>query len=181
LGIIEGLLLATPDILAAIPELVASMIEAFAELGPQLVNNALEWGMDFIASLVQGITNAIPSLINSVSNVAATIAEYLHFSVPDKGPLADFDESGGDMIDEFISSMQRETPALESALYGTSSVIYNGVETDYTGALAGISSQLGSLSVGGLPPIINVYLGSARVGSVVTNALDSEYYLQGGT
>lgn len=180
-GIIEGLVEATPDILAAIPELIVQMLEAFGELGPELVSNALEWGMDFIASLVDGITNAIPNLISGVQNVASTIASYLHFSVPDKGPLADFDESGGDMIDTFIRGMQSEDPALQSALYGTANIINNGLFTDYSGALAGISSQLGSLNVGGLPPVINVYLGSARVGSVVTNALDSEYYLQGGT
>lgn len=180
MGIVEGLILATPDILAAIPDLIASMLEAFAELGPQLVNNALEWGYDMIGALVDGITNAIPNLINGVSNVASTIAEYLHFSVPDKGPLADFDESGADMIDEFIKSMNSEDVNLQHALYNTSSMIYNGMASpDYSGQLSGIASQLGAL--GGSGGVFNIYIGSERIGSVVTNALDTEYYLAGGT
>lgn len=181
MGIVEGLIRATPDILAAIPDLVVSMLEAFAELGPQLVDNALEWGMDMIDALVDGITNAIPNLINGVSNVASTIADYLHFSVPDKGPLADFDKSGADMVDEFINSMDSESGNLQRALYNTSNLIYNGMTSpDYSSQLTGIAAQLGNLGNDG-GRVINVYLGSARVGSVVTNALDTEYYLAGGT
>lgn len=181
MGIVEGLIRATPDILAAIPDLIASILEAFAELGPQLVDNALEWGMDMIDALVDGITNAIPNLINGVSNVASTIADYLHFSVPDKGPLADFDKSGADMVDEFINSMNSEDGNLQRALYNTSNLIYNGMTSpDYSSQLTGIAAQLGNLGNDG-GRVINVYLGSARVGSVVTNALDTEYYLAGGT
>lgn len=181
MGIVEGLIRATPDILAAIPDLIASMLEAFAELGPQLVDNALEWGMDMINALVDGITNAIPNLINGVSNVASTIADYLHFSVPEKGPLADFDKSGADMVDEFINSMDSESGNLQRALYNTSNLIYNGMTSpDYSSQLTGIAAQLGNLGNDG-GRVINVYLGSARVGSVVTNALDTEYYLAGGT
>jgi hypothetical protein len=182
MGIVEGLVRATPDILAAIPDLIASMLEAFVELGPQLVDNALEWGMDMIDALVSGITNALPNLISGVQNVASTIADYLHFSVPDKGPLADFDQSGGDMIQEFINSMDSEDAALERALIQQGNIIYNGMNTDYSGQLAGIASQLGALSAGsgGMPPVINLYMGTSRVGSVVVNAMDTEYYLSGG-
>lgn len=181
-GILEGLANATPDILVGLSDLVASILESFSVLGPQLVSNALEWGMDFIYSLVQGITNAIPSLIDGVSNVASTIASYLHFSVPDKGPLSDFDESGGDMIETFIRGMENEDMALERALYGTSNIIYNGMSQDYSGQLAGIASALGSIGSagGGMPPVINVYMGTSRVGSVIVDAMNSEYYLSGG-
>ena len=178
-GIIEGLAQATPDIIAEIPTLVSMILEAFSELGPQLVSNALEWGMDFIDSLVTGISNALPNLVSGVSNVASTIADYLHFSVPDKGPLADFDKSGADMIDEFITSMQGEEGALNNALYQTSNVIYTGMTTpDYTGALSGISEQLAGL--GGGPYVFNINIGGQRFATQVVNAIDSENYLGGG-
>jgi hypothetical protein len=181
-GILEGLAEATPDILEAIPVLVESILESFGELGPQLVSNAIEWGMDFIDSLVSGITNALPNLVSGVQNVASTIADYLHFSVPDKGPLADFDQSGGDMIQEFINSMDSEDAALERALIQQGNIIYNGMNTDYSGQLAGIASMLGSIgsSGGGMPPVINLYMGTTRVGSVVVDAMNTEYYLSGG-
>lgn len=182
LGIIEGIILATPDILAEIPNLVASIIESFSELGPQLVDNAFEWGMDMIQGLIDGIEDMGPALASGAAGIAGTIASYLHFSVPEKGPLSDFDKSGGDMIDTFISSMEGEDPALERALYGTANIINNGMTQDYTGALNGISSQLGAISSSdGGPRVINVWIGQQRLGSVVVNALDSEYYLAGGT
>jgi hypothetical protein len=182
-GIIEGLVQATPEILAAIPELIADILAAFAELGPQLVSNAITWGMDLIDALISGITNAIPNLISCLSSTASTIADYLGFSVPEKGPLHEwaYNNPGSDMIDLFTEGMENEDIALQRALYGTSNVIYNGMTSpDYSGALSGISSQLAGLGGGG-NSVINVYLGSQRVGSVVTNALDTEYYLQGGT
>lgn len=180
LGIIEGLILATPDILAAIPGLIASMLEAFGELGPQLIDMMLTSGQDMIQGLVDGIRNAIPNLIDGVSSVASTIADYLHFSVPEKGPLADFDESGSDMIDTFIKSMNGEDVALERALIQQGNIIYNGMTNDYSGQLEGISSQLGALG-GDRPMVLNVYLGTTRIASQLVTALDQNNYLLGGT
>ena len=181
LGIIEGIILATPDILEAIPPLVEAILQSFAELGPQLVDNAFSWGYDMIESLVNGIENALPLLASGAMGAAGTIAAYLHHTTPDKGPLKDDDQWGADFIDNFITGMEAEDFALQRALYGTSNIIYNGMTSpDYSGALSGISSQLAGLG-GGSSSIINVYLGTDRVGSVVTNALDTEYYLQGGT
>lgn len=181
LGILEGLALATPDILAAIPGLVADIIDQFSELGPQLMSNALSWGLDMINGLVQGIENALPNLISGVSSVADTIASYLHFSVPEKGSLADFDESGADMIDTFINSMNSEDAALERALIQQGNIIYNGMTNDYSGQLDGIASQLGNLGGNGQPMVINLYLGTQRFASQVVSALDQQNYLVGGT
>lgn len=179
LGIVEGLVLATPDILESIPGLISSMLEAFAELGPQLVENAAEWGADMIQSLIDGVRSMLSNLGSTISDVASTIASYLHFSVPDKGPLADFDKSGGDMIDEFIRSMESETPALETALYGSANIINNGMMTDYSGALAGISNQLGALGKEG-PYVFNINIGQSRFATQVLNSLNQENYLGGG-
>ena len=182
MGIVEGLIRATPDILQATLELVPQIIESFAELGPQLVDNAMEWGIDMIQSLIDGVRSMLGNLGDTVSDVASTIADYLHFSVPDKGPLADFDKSGGDMIQEFINSMDSEDAALERALIQQGNIIYNGMSQDYSGQLAGIASQLGAIGSagGGMPPVINLYMGTTRVGSVVVDAMNSEYYLSGG-
>lgn len=61
-------------------------------------------------------------------------------------------------------------------------IIYNGMSQDYSGQLAGIASQLGAISSSdGGPRVLNVWIGQQRLGSVVVNALDSEYYLAGGT
>lgn len=175
----EGLIQAIPEVVTRIPEIIANIIEAFSQLGPELLNHAREWGADMIEGLVNGITSAGSTLRDSVSNVASTIASYLHFSVPDVGPLSDFDESGGDMIDEFIKGMDNESYNLERSLYQTSNIIYEGMTgTDYSGALSGISSQLQGL---GGPQVINVYLGANRLGTAVVGAINSENARTGGT
>jgi len=180
LGIIDGLIRATPDILAEIPTLITQILEEFAHLGPDLMDNAMEWGGDMIDGLIDGIQSMLGNLGEVASNVASTIADYLHFSVPDKGPLADFDKSGGDMVDEFIQSMERETPELEAALFGTANVINGGMTTDYSGALAGISNQLGALGKDGGPYVFNVYIGQQKFASQVVSAINQENYLGGG-
>lgn len=182
MGIVEGLILATPDILESIPPLVESIIQSFAELGPQLVDNAFSWGYDMIESLVSGINDALPLLASGAMGAAGTIAAYLHHTTPEKGPLKDDDQWGSDFIDNFITGMNSEDAALERALIQQGNVIYNGMSQDYSGQLAGIASALNSIGSagGGMPSVINLYMGTTRVGSVVVDAMNTEYYLSGG-
>lgn len=182
LGVATGIVNSIPNIVAEIPGLIASIIDALGELSTQLPAMAQEWGSDLISSFRDSIVNAIPNLISGVEQVADSVADYLHFSVPDKGPLADFDESGADMIDEFIKSMQSEDYTLEKALTGTANLIYNGMnpETDYSGALGGISSQLAALGGSSAPQVVNVYIGNQKFASAVVGATAQENYRAGG-
>lgn len=182
LGVATGIVNSIPSIVAEIPGLIASIIDALGELSTELPAMAQEWGSDLISSFRDSIVNAIPNLISGVEQVADSVADYLHFSVPDKGPLADFDESGADMIDEFIKSMQSEDYTLEKALTGTANLIYNGMnpEMDYSGALSGISSQLAGIGGSKTPQVINVYIGNQKFASAVVGATAQENYRAGG-
>lgn len=182
LGVATGIVNSIPSIIAEIPGLIASIIDALGELSTELPAMAQEWGSDLISSFRDSIVNAIPNLISGVEQVADSVADYLHFSTPDKGPLADFDESGKDMIDEFIKSMQSEDYTLEKALTGTANLIYNGMnpEMDYSGALSGISSQLAGMGGSKTPQVINVYIGNQKFASAVVGATAQENYRAGG-
>lgn len=183
LALAMGIVAAIPQLIAVIPQLVEAIANEIVDLADSLADAAMTWGVDLIQGFIDGIWNSMGNLVSSLESVASTIAEYLGFSVPEKGPLHEwaYNNPGSDMIDLFTEGMENEDIALQRALYGTSNVIYNGMTSpDYSGALSGISSQLAGLGGGG-NSVINVYLGSQRVGSVVTNALDTEYYLQGGT
>ena len=178
MGITEGLIRATPDILASIPPLISAIIESFSQLGPMLVDNAYDWGYDMIISLINGMEESLPALASGAAGVAGTLAAYLHHTTPDKGPLKDDDKWGADFIDNFIQGMDSEDLALERSLYGVANTIYNGM--DYTSQLAGISSQLAGIGVGGIMQPINVYIGSQRVATVVANANAENNYRTGG-
>lgn len=178
----EGLIDAIPEVVDEIPEIIANIIEAFAELGPELMDNASEWGADMIEGLISGIESMATSLGNTISGIASDIDAVIGFSVPEKGPLADWGihNPGADMIDLFAEGMNKEAYKLDKSLYQTSQIIYDGMSgPDYSGALAGISSQLSA--VGGGPEIINVYLGTSKLGSVVVGAINAENARTGGT
>ena len=177
-----GLVAAIPDLLNFIPSIVEALQQCLIDLGPNLMAVGDTWGADLISHFIEGIQASMGRLVDTLVNIASTVDDYIGFSVPEKGPLHEwaYNNPGADMVDLFTEGMEGEDYALQRALYGTSNIIYNSMSPDYTTALSGISSQLAGIG-GGSPSVINVYLGTSRIGSVVTNALDTEYYLQGGT
>lgn len=178
LGIAEGLILAIPDIVGQIPSLIAAILGAFADLGPRLGSAALEWGSDLIDNLVSGITNMIPNLIDGVTEIAGVISDFLHFSVPEKGPLADFDSTMGEhLVGNIIEGIESESRALEASVLTSAQIIQSGYNQDYSGVLGNIASSV-NRETG--PQIINVYLGQTKLGSVVLNAQNVENYRSGG-
>ena len=155
------------------------VMEQFTNMGDGLVKDALTWGADFIASLIDGIMNAVPDLTNAVGDIASTIDSYLGFSCPDVGALADFDKSGGDMVDLFASSMKKQLPTLQSAVNSVAATVAGASPaTDYTGQLNKISGQLAGGS--NIQIVTPVYIG----GELITNELNTitaqQTYRNGG-
>lgn len=181
----DGLIKALPTIVDTIlTKVIPGLLNAFGRLGEQLPEKAATWGRDLLKGLIDGIKSMMTSLKTAVGNVADLIAKFLHFSVPDVGPLSDFDKSGGDMIDEFITSMDKEQPELKKAVYQTASIVNSGMTTapNYSGALSGISAQLAGLSGGGGGNyVINVQLGRQTLATAVISAQQMENYRTGGT
>ncbi len=56
-----------------------------------LPEQAFQWGADFIEGLVNGITSRIGSIAEAANGVGEKIRSFLHFSVPDEGPLIDYE------------------------------------------------------------------------------------------
>jgi hypothetical protein len=56
-----------------------------------LPGRSWSYGVDFVNGIVNGIRSAIGRVEDAVSALAAKIRSYLHFSVPDEGPLADYE------------------------------------------------------------------------------------------
>ena len=94
--------------------IISGMQEA-ADYISSLPGKFLEWGRDMIQNLIDGIKSKISGVVDAVSGVASTIASYLHFSVPDKGPLADADTYMPDFIELMTSGMAKGIPQLENA------------------------------------------------------------------
>ena len=96
-------------------ETIISGMKEAADYISSLPSKFLEWGRDMIQNLIDGIKEKISGVVDAVSGVAETIASYLHFSVPDKGPLADADTYMPDFIELMTSGMAKGIPQLENA------------------------------------------------------------------
>lgn len=180
IALAEGLVDAIPEVVEEIPEIIANIIEAFAELGPELMDNASEWGADMIEGLISGIESMATSLGNTISGIASEIDAVIGFSVPEKGPLHEwaYNNPGADMMELFMSGMNSEKAALQRSLVSTGDMIYNGLTPDYSSQLTGIADQLGAM--GGGTYVINVQVGSQRLAQAVISASQMENYRAGG-
>lgn len=88
-----------------------------------LASQAYSWGRDIISNIVSGIKSMISSVVSAVSNVASTIRSYLHFSVPDKGPLVDFESWMPDFMGGLAEGIRKNRPLIAKAISGVAEVM----------------------------------------------------------
>lgn len=179
-----GLIAAIPEILNTVPQIVSEMSDEFDEYIPDLIAAAQTWGLDLVSNFISGITSSFGNLRSTLSSMASTVDSYIGFSVPDRGPLAEwaYNNPGADMIDLFTEGMNSEERALQRALVQTGDLIYNGMTPDYSGELGAISGALGNLGVNKSNGtyIININVGSQRLAQAVISAEQMEAYRTGG-
>lgn len=94
---------------------IANFISQVASNFTNLAANALSWGSDMISNFSAGIANAAGGLIAQAQNVASQVASYLHFSNPDRGPLADAPKWMPDMMELLASGMNQNLGKIKSA------------------------------------------------------------------
>lgn len=151
-----------------------------------LPSKALQWGKDMIMGIVNGIKSCISAVGDAVKSVADKIKSFLHFSVPDEGPLTDYEswmpdfmgglakgiERSKDMVakavegvsqDMVISPNVNTSSAAMESMSGSSAQNTAGIMGEIRDALAGLNMQGGSIS-------IPVYIGGTLLDEVVVNA-----------
>lgn len=161
-----------------------------------LASSAFSWGADIISGIVDGINSSIGKVRDAVSNVASTITSYLHFSVPDEGPLTEYESWMPDFMSGLAKGIENSRGMVEKAVknvasdmminpktgtmnYGTSN---GGVTTK--DALASITSAITSVIKGmsqkGEDIIIPIYLGGTMIDEIVVNAQQRTNLRNGG-
>ena len=107
-----------------------------------LVSNALNWGGDFVQNFTTGIKNKMTGLLDSVKNMANQVRGYLHFSVPDTGPLADADTWMPDFMDLLAEGVDANSPTLLAKIQNVARQVnqaYNGTATPALATAGGMS------------------------------------------
>ena len=114
-----------------IGDAVKNGIQSAIDFITSLPGKALQWGRDFIQGFVDGIRSMISSVIDAVKGIANTVADWLHFSRPEKGPLREYESWMPDMINGMVAGIQANEYKLSNAVGSMAS----GVAWASTGTL----------------------------------------------
>lgn len=114
--IIDAVIPGFSDLYEQATQKVQELKDKITEKLSSLPQDALTWGQDLVRSFIDGINSWFNNLVNSVRGIADTIWSYLHFSEPEKGPLADFSTYGPDMIKELAGGITRSKGLVEKAV-----------------------------------------------------------------
>lgn len=158
---------------------------------------ALQWGKDIIMGIVNGIRSCIGAVGDAVASVAEKIKSFLHFSVPDEGPLTEYESWMPDFMkglakgiegsrwliekavrgvseDMFISPRLASSAAdMESSAGAVSGSSLVGLTSAITAAIRDMNGQTGDI-------VIPVYLGGAMLDEIVVSAQQRTNLRSGG-
>ena len=115
-GIFQNIWNAIVEKVTGIKDAIVNGFTAAIDWIKSLPAQALQWGADIIQGIVDGITGAIGKVGDAVSGVANKIKSFLGFSVPEDGPLSDFDTYMPDMIDLMSKGISAGRDTIRSAL-----------------------------------------------------------------
>lgn len=81
-----------------------------------LASQAFTWGKDLVMGIVNGIKSCIGAVGDAVKGVANTIRSFLHFSVPDEGPLTDYETWMPDFMGGLAKGIEKSRSMITKAV-----------------------------------------------------------------
>lgn len=154
--------------MAFISSLVSQLTGTLGNLGSM----ALGWAQDMIGGFVDGIKGGIGAVGNAIAGVADKVRQFLHFSKPDVGPLADVDTWMPDFTDLLSKGLLAGVPKLHTALGQLTAPIANSLNPGASG-FGGSSSMPYSFPLAQSAPqiVVNVAPELSVDGRRLTNIL----------
>ena len=160
-----------------------------------LASQAFNWGKDLIMGIVNGIKSVISKVGEAASSVASKIREFLHFSVPDTGPLTDYESWMPDFIGGLAKGIEKSRGMIEQAMQGVTSDmvinprvmaasgVYSGAGVSGGDLISGINTALNTALAGGGAAgdiVIPVYIGGDMIDEIVVTAQQRMNLRSGG-
>lgn len=93
-----------------------------------LPSEALKWGEDFVNGLINGIKRTVGKVGDAVKGVADKIRNFLHFSVPDEGPLVDYESWMPDFMSEIAAGIENNKHLITNAIKGLATDVNIGMK-----------------------------------------------------
>ena len=183
--------------LSSLGSVVQSGFQSAISFITSLPGKALEWGKDFINGIADGIRSAIGNVVNAVSDVADKIRSFLHFSVPDEGPLTDYESWMPDFMSGLAKGIEKRRGMVKKAVSGVASDLMIQPQAAVQGMqggrdssgdssvgelLGGLREMLSGLQemAGGGTICIPVYVGGTLLDEVVVDAQARQNLRSGG-
>ena len=82
----------------------------------EAIESAYNWGKDLIMNFVKGVGDFAGKIKEAASNAMAEAKKVMHFSVPDEGPLSDFDTYAPDMMKLFAQGIEDNEDMLKGTV-----------------------------------------------------------------
>lgn len=101
---------------SAIANSIKSALNSAVSFVKNLASSAFNWGADIIKGIVSGIKGMAGKVKDAVKGIASTIRSFLHFSVPDEGPLTDFESWMPDFMTGLAEGIEKSKGLVERAV-----------------------------------------------------------------
>lgn len=122
-GIVEALVNLGAAIFGPMLEKIKEGFESVKAWFQSLPDMAKQWMADFVDGLINGIKEKIGGFVDTVKGIGSTIKEYLHFSVPDKGPLTDYESWMPDFMKGLADGIRDNIPLIRAAVSEASAAV----------------------------------------------------------
>lgn len=128
--------------LSSLTGIIKSGFQGGIDFIKSLPSQAITWGKDFVDGLVSGIKNSISKVTDAVKGVANNIRSYLHFSVPDVGPLTDYETWMPDFMDGLSNGIENSKYKVVNSIKGLATDMKVNMNSNaYTPAFATSSNS----------------------------------------
>lgn len=107
---------AVKTIFGGVGALISNILNGVGKIFVDIAKVAIGWGRDMINGIITGIKGAIGGIEDAVKGVADKIKSFLHFSVPDEGPLTDYMSWMPDFMGGLSTGITANIPLIQSAI-----------------------------------------------------------------
>lgn len=161
-----------------------------------LASQAVTWGKDLVMGIVNGIKGCIGAVGDAVKSVADKIKSFLHFSVPDEGPLTDYESWMPDFMGGLAKGIEKSKSLVAKAVEGVSNDMIINPKVDPASAAINASTQASStnaanivsaiksafsgLELNGGDTVIPVYIGGTQLDEIIITAQQRANLRRGG-
>lgn len=161
-----------------------------------LASSAFSWGADIINGIVNGIKSCIGKVKDAVCSVADTIKSFLHFSVPDEGPLTEYESWMPDFMSGLAKGIEKSKGMVKDAVSGLAADMVLNPQVnagqmamagggsvssaDMSSFVSAIKDAVSSVNGGSGDIVIPVYLGGTMLDEVIVNAQQRANLRSGG-